>query len=155
MQILDFSDATGWLILGALLIVLEITVLQGIGFLFAGLGAICVGAILTTGMELDVINQFILFFVLTAIWTALLWKPLKNFFKGKNSGFNDMVGSTAMVYEEDLIRGKTGKVKWSGTIMKCKLDEHYNMQEKIELDTEVVITEVSQGILIVRPSSAE
>ena len=154
METLEFSHATAWLILGAFLIFLEIVVLQGIGFLFAGLGAICVGAVITAGVVEEPINQFILFFVFTAIWTALLWKPLKNFLKGKNSGFNDMVGSTAMVYGEDLISGKTGKVKWSGTIMKCKLDENYNLQDKIVPDTEVVITEVSQGILIVRPSSA-
>jgi membrane protein implicated in regulation of membrane protease activity len=153
MQILDFSHATAWLILGAILIVLEIVVLQGIGFLFAGLGAISIGAVITTGIVEKPINQFILFFVFTAIWTALLWKPLKNFIRGKDSGFNDMVGSTAVIFGDDLAKGKTGQVKWSGTIMNCKLDKNYTVEEKILTDTEVVITEISQGILIVRPSS--
>ena len=66
-----------------------------------------------------------------------------------------MVGSTAVIYGEELARGKTGKVKWSGAIMNCKLDNNYSSEDKIALDTEVVITEVSQGILIVRPSSAK
>lgn len=155
METLAFSSATAWLIIGAVLIFLEIAVVQGIGFLFAGLGAICVGAVLTTGMANELTDQFILFFVFTAIWTGLLWKPLKNFIKGKNSGYSDMVGSTAVIYGEDLARGKTGTVKWSGAIMNCKLDNNYSSEDKIALDTEVIITEVSQGILIVRPPSAE
>ena len=155
METLDFSYATNWLITGAFLIFLEIAVIQGIGFLFAGLGAISVGAVLVTGMAKEPTHQFILFFVFTAIWAGLLWKPLKNFIKGKNTGYNDMVGSTAVIYGEDLARGKTGEVKWSGAIMKCKLDTNYSLEDKIPLDTEVVITNVSQGILIVRPSSSE
>ena len=60
-----------------------------------------------------------------------------------------------VIYGEDLARGKTGEVKWSGAIMKCKLDTNYSLEDKIPLDTEVVITKVSQGILIVRPSLSE
>jgi len=155
METLNFSHGSAWLIIGALLIFLEIAFLQGIGLLFAGLGAICVGAVLTAGMTKDVTGQFIMFFVFTAIWTGLLWKPLKNFIKGKNSGYSDMVGSTAIIYGEDLARGKTGSVKWSGAIMSCKLDNNYSSGDIIALDTEVIITEVSQGILIVRPSSSD
>ncbi len=155
METLNFSHGSAWLMIGALLIFLEIAFIQGIGLLFAGLGAICVGAVLTAGMTKDVTEQFIMFFVFTAIWTGLLWKPLKNFIKGKNSGYSDMVGSTAIIYGEDLARGKTGSVKWSGTIMNCKLDNNYSSEDIIALDTEVIITEVSQGILIVRPSSSD
>ncbi len=155
METLNFSHGSAWLMIGALLIFLEIAFIQGIGLLFAGLGAICVGAVLTAGMTKDVTEQFIMFFVFTAIWTGLLWKPLKNFIKGKNSGYSDMVGSTAIIYGEDLARGKTGSVKWSGTIMNCKLDNNYSSGDIIALDTEVIITEVSQGILIVRPSSSD
>ncbi len=58
MEIQDFSHATAWLIIGALLIFLEIAVMQGIGFLFAGLGAICVGAVLTRKInKAPIINQ--------------------------------------------------------------------------------------------------
>jgi hypothetical protein len=46
-----------------------------------------------------------------------------------------------------------GKVKWSGTIMKCKFS--LETEEKVHLapGTEVTIVEVSNGILIVRPNS--
>ncbi len=155
METLDFSHGTSWLIAGAFFIFLEIAVLEGIGFLFAGLGAISVGAVLVSGRVMEPTHQFMLFFALTGVWTGLLWKPLKKFLKGKNGGYNDMVGSTAIVYGEDLAKGKTGKVKWSGTIMKCKVDTDYSLEGPIPLNTEVVITEVSQGILIVRPSSTE
>jgi membrane protein implicated in regulation of membrane protease activity len=154
METLGLSHGSAWLMIGALLIFLEIAFIQGIGLLFAGLGAICVGAILSAGMAEELTSQFIMFFIFTAIWTGLLWKPLKNFIKGKNSGYSDMVGATAIVYEEDLTRGKIGKVKWSGTIMKCKLEDDFSLQEKIALDTEVIIIKVSHGILIVRPASS-
>ncbi len=155
MEILGFSYGTIWLITGVFFIFLEIAALGGIGFLFAGLGAISVGGALVVGVDIKPTYQFILFFALTGVWTGLLWKPLKNFLKGKDAGFGDMVGSTAVVYGEDLARGKTGKVKWSGAIMNCKLDTNYSSEEALPLDTEVVIINVSQGILIVRPSSTE
>ena len=155
MEILGFSHGSAWLMIGALLIFLEIAFVQGIGLLFAGLGAICVGVLLSAGMAKELIDQFIMFFIFTAIWTALLWKPLKKFIKGKNSGYNDMVGATAIVYGEDLSKGKIGKVKWSGTIMKCKLEDDDSLQEKIALDTEVIITKVAHGILIVRPAEGK
>ncbi len=66
-----------WLIAGALLIILEIVLFPGIGFLFAGLGAISVSAGLITGWIDSLSAQFILFFLATAFWTAVLWKPLQ------------------------------------------------------------------------------
>ena len=94
---------------------------QGVGFLFAALGAISVGAFLIFGLIDDLVHQFILFFASTAFLTALFWRPLKQFIAGRASGFNDMVGSTAIVYDKPLEIGKIGQIKWSGTIMKCEL----------------------------------
>ena len=123
---------------------------QGIGFLFAALGAISVGAFLIFGLIDDLVHQFILFFAATAFWTALLWRPLKQFITGRNSGFNDMVGSTAIVYDKPLEIGKIGQVKWSGTIMKCELVAEAPGEKTIDQGSEVTITGVSKGILMVR-----
>jgi membrane protein implicated in regulation of membrane protease activity len=64
-----------------------------------------------------------------------------------------MVGSIAVVCGDPIKSGQMGKVKWSGTIMKCKFS--LETEEKVHLaaGTEVTIVEVSNGILIVRPNS--
>ncbi len=144
-----------WLIIGALLIILEMVLFPGIGFLFAGLGAISVAAGLMTGWMHSLSAQLILFFLATAFWTAILWKPLKKLMAGKESGFDDMVGSTAVVFDQSIEKGKIGKVKWSGAIMKCQLDSGAEGLEIIAPETEVIITGVSKGILIIRAKSPD
>jgi membrane protein implicated in regulation of membrane protease activity len=151
----SLNPSSIWLIAGVLLIIIEISLLSGIGFLFTGLGAITVGAALIVGWIDSPSSQFILFFLSTAFWTVVLWKPLKNFIAGKESGFDDMVGSTAVVFEQSIEKGKNGKVKWSGTIMKCQFDPEAEELETIAPETEVIITAVSKGILIIRTKSID
>ena len=144
-----------WLIAGVLLIIFEIALFPGIGFLFAGLGAISVSAGLIAGWIDSLSAQFIIFFFSTAFWTAILWKPLKKFIEEKESGFDDMVGSTAIVFGQSIEKGKMGKVKWSGTIMKCQFDPGDEGLEMIDPETEVVITGISKGILLIRTKSPD
>jgi len=140
---------------GALLLILEIILFPGIGFLCVGLGSISVGACLIAGWIDSLSAQFILFFLATAFWTAILWKPLKKFITGKETGFDDMVGSTAVVFGKSIGKGKMGKVKWSGSIMKCHFDPEAEGLEMIAPETEVIITGVSKGVLIIRSKSLD
>ena len=150
---MELSPSILWLIAGSVLIAFEVTLLPGAGLLFAGLSAICVGVALITGWIESPTVQFISFFLITGFWAAALWKPLKNFMKSPQSGFDDMVGNIAVVFGDPIKSGQMGKVKWSGTIMKCKFA--LETEEEIDLapGTEVIIVEVSNGILIVRPNS--
>ena len=61
-----------------------------------------------------------------------------------------MVGSTAVVFDQSIMKGKMGKVKWSGTIMKCQFDPEAEGLKMIDPETEVIITGVSKGILIIQ-----
>jgi len=151
----SLNPSSIWLIAGALLIVIEIILFSGIGFLFTGLGAITVGAGLVTGWIDSLSSQFILFFLSSGFWTVILWRPLKNFMAGKESGFDDMVGSTAVVFGQSIEKGKAGQVKWSGTIMKCQLDPEAKELDTIAPETEVIITAVSKGILMIRAKTID
>ena len=150
---MELSPSIIWLIAGSVLIAFEVTLLPGVGLLFAGLGAICVGVALIAGWSESVTVQFITFFLITGFWAALLWKPLKNFMKSPQSGFDDMVGSVAVVCGDPIKPGQMGEVKWSGTIMKCKFDSETEREVDLASGTEVTIVAVSNGILIVRPNS--
>ncbi|MFQ5483502.1 MAG: NfeD family protein, partial [Nitrospinaceae bacterium] len=148
-MLFDIPLSSIWLFFGVLLIFLEVFLMPGMGMIFAGLGAVTVGGILLTGWIDSASSQFILFFLATGVWAILLWKPLKKFIEGKDSGFDDMIGGTAVVYGAALENGKTGQVKWSGTIMKCNLHATTDGPQIIEPGEEVTIKEVSKGILIV------
>lgn len=147
---LGMSLSSIWLLAGALLLIVELALVPGIGFLFAGLGAISVGAVLIAGWIDDLSAQLIVFFLATGFWTAILWKPLKSFIAGKGSGFDDMVGGTAIVFGRPIEKGKMGEVKWSGAIMKCQFDPVAEGLATVDPETEVIITGVSKGILIIR-----
>ncbi len=149
-SLLGMNPSSVWLLIGAVLIIVELALVPGIGFLFAGLGAISVGAVYIAGGIDSLSGQFILFFLATAFWTAILWKPLKSFIAGKGSGFDDMVGGTAIVFGRPIEKGKMGEVKWSGAVMKCQFDPVAEGPATVDPETEVIITGVSKGILIIR-----
>jgi len=150
---MELSPSIIWLLAGSILIAFEVTILSGVGLLFAGLSAICVGVALITGWIESPTVQFITFFLITGLWAAALWRPLKNFMKSPQSGIDDMVGSVAVVCGDPIKPGQMGEVKWSGTIMKCKFDSETDRKVYLASGTEVTIVEVSNGILIVRPNS--
>lgn len=137
-----------WLIAGGIMIVLEFMVLPGVGFLFAGLGAITVGALLQAGLIKEDIWQWVIFLASTLLWLLILWKPLKNFKTSRHEQpFSDMVGRKAVLMT-NLEPGQTGRARWSGTIMNAKLDE--SQQTGLIEGAEVVVTEVKGNVLIVK-----
>ncbi len=138
-----------WLIIGALLLALEAFGASGVGFLFAGLGAITAGLAAQAGMAVTIWAQLAWFFGATSLWALLLWKPMKNFSQQK-SGYQNMVGGEAIVLAPGLMKGQSGKVRWSGTIMEARLLAEATV-EKLEPDTVVIIREVQGNTLIVSP----
>lgn len=143
-----------WLIAGAFFMGLEAFGVSGIGFLFAGLAAITTGIIIESaavGTEAYV-AQFAWFFGCTALWGALLWKPLRKFQKGRKAsdGYHNMIGDVAIVSESGIKKGEAGQAHWSGTIMRAQLSSHC-ATEALPTGSKVKIVDVKGATLIVEP----
>ena len=138
-----------WLIAGAVLVIFEFMLFSGVGFLFAGLAALTVGALGEANILNDLIWQWVVFFIATLAWTLILWKPLKYYkLNHQHSTFSDVVGKKAVLITP-LAPGQIGQARWSGTIMNAKLDA--SVKDIItQADTEVLITAVEGNVLIVK-----
>lgn len=137
-----------WLVLGIIFIIIEVFAIPGIGFLFAGLGAITLGALLTFDLMFASgwTEHIAYFFFFTTVWAVILWVPLKNTLKNKNGeGYSNIVGTSAEV-TEDLISGKIGQVKWSGARMRARIIASSD-EEKIPKGETVWVHENKGGIL--------
>lgn len=155
MDAFDLPVGYLWLIAGAILMALEAFGAPGIGLLFGGLAALVVGMLMQLDLlpASDFVLQFGLWFGLTAILALLLWKPLQRWRTqpgGTDAGFNNIVGDLAVVCDGELVRGSTGHVRWSGTIMLAEIDPIADAV-RIEDGGKVEITQVKGNTLFVRP----
>lgn len=152
METMDINQiALIWLFLSAVFFVLEVSLVPGIGFLFAGFAAMTVGGLLNFGVidSESYFSQFAYFFGLIFAWAAILWYPIKNF-RNKNKGedFQNVIGDSAIILDKDLTKGSKGKVKWSGTIMKARLYDD-DAKDKINKDEEVYVKDIKGNVLTV------
>lgn len=139
-----------WYIGSILLFALEALAVPGIGFFFAAIGAFLLAVLLQIGgvPANDLIAQGGIFFVLTAISAAVLWKPLKNMRIGKGHAVhNDMVGRFATVDGKELVKGSKGSALWSGAIMNARLADNASIASAT-VGTELKIVEVQGSTLI-------
>jgi membrane protein implicated in regulation of membrane protease activity len=138
-----------WIALGFILILLEISVLPGIGLLFAGLGAISTNVLLEFNLiQHNWLLEIISFAVLSGVWAALLWVPLKRSSrKTLNQSYNNIIGSTAYIHDGELKPDQIGSVKWSGVVMKAKLAEGENTL--LQEGQAVTIVAIKENILYV------
>lgn len=121
-----FSVSALWLLAGAVMLALEAFGLPGIGFLFAGLGAILVGVAIEAGMvgAASYIAQFAVFFAFTSIFAVLLWKKIKAWRMNPGAEtYQNMVGDSAVIALSGLQKGARGQVRWSGTLMSAEIDD--------------------------------
>jgi membrane protein implicated in regulation of membrane protease activity len=87
------------------------------------------------------------FFLLTGVWAALLWKPFRKFRQGKKA-YHNIVGTHATVESGGLVKGKTGKVKWSGAPMAARISETSDAQS-VAADAEVWVHALENSVLVV------
>ena len=140
-----------WLALGATLLALEAFGASGIGFLFAGLGAIVAAIFAHLGWAETFLSQTSAFFLATVFWAVILWMPMQKLKvqKGAEStDFNNMIGDEATVSQGGLAANITGKVRWSGTTMSAKLLAGSVPQAE---GATVIIKQVKGTVLTVAP----
>lgn len=143
-----------WLLVGVVCLLIEAFGFPGTGLMFAGLGALTSGSLLYFSLllESDTQTQFIVFFVATAAWAALLWKPIQKLrLSDKSQGYNNMIGDIAYVGSDGLTRHK-GEVTWSGTIMRARLADNAGV-DHLDAGTAVEIVAVAGATLMVKPTA--
>lgn len=137
-----------WLLSGALFLALEAFGAPGIGFLFAGLGAILTGLL----VELDIIHaadyvmQFAAFFINSSLLAVILWKKVKQFraTSGAPGHYSNIIGDDALTVTP--VTDKSGTVRWSGTLMEART----HAADTIAPDTTVTIIAINGNVLTVR-----
>ena len=140
-----------WLVVSAVFFMLEVSLVPGIGFFFAGLAAITVGGMINFGHieSAAYFEQFAYFFGLIFAWAAVLWYPLKKFHKNsENNDFQNVIGDSAIVESNVLDKKKAGNVKWSGTITKARLYQE-DEKDSVNKGDEVFVKEVKGNVLTV------
>ncbi len=112
-----------WLVAGALMLLVEALGIPGVGFLFAGIGAVGVGTLISGGAlgEDAFVAQVCAWFVLTFLAAALLFKPLQRFRSRQREAYHSMLGTTASVVAPGLLPDSEGQARWSGTVMRARL----------------------------------
>jgi membrane protein implicated in regulation of membrane protease activity len=143
----DLNQVELLVLVGMTTIVIEMFFMPGLGFLFFGMGSLTVAGIIYYCPSL-IDYQYIFIAILSCVWFALLWKPLKHYMhkqKASNHIF-DIIGSKVKVIESDILPGGMGKVAWSGTIMNARLSN--NIDEKATLGSSWKVMAVEGNILV-------
>jgi membrane protein implicated in regulation of membrane protease activity len=143
-----------WLIVGALCLAAEAFGVPGVGFLFAGLSAVVVGALVhfdLIGMDHYTV-QVGVFFATSALLALVLWKKLKAWRTNPRAGaeFHNIVGDGATAGKGGLVKGRTGQASWSGTTMMAILADNVSVERVAEGEL-LEIVAVKGNKLIVAP----
>jgi membrane protein implicated in regulation of membrane protease activity len=143
-----------WFIIGIILIGLEVFLGFTIILLFSGMAAFILGNLIFFN-KIDPTNiwgQISIFFTITMMLSAILWKPLKRGVfsrKPKAELFNNIIGQEAVVIEKPLKKNEEGIIKWSGTFIKARLLSSEKIEE-LEVGQIVTIVEVIGNVFIVK-----
>lgn len=144
-----------WFILAICLICVEIFVGFTIVATIFSISAITLGCLVyffPTAFS-SYITQLASYCAAVSFWGLVLWKPLKLLLKKykKNEEYTNIIGQQGEVIDKDLITGKVGKIKWSGTQVKAMIDDsHQDKYKKIEVGSIVTITNIKNNIFIVK-----
>lgn len=140
-----------WMLVGAAFIALEAFGISGIGFFFAGLGALTLGGLMSFNVIYpeSIYSQLSWFMGFSIIWTILLWKPLKKIMSSsEKDSFSNIIGTRGTVSGAPLQKGSVGRVRWSGTTMKAQVVSSAKV-DTIDAGTDVWIHGIEGNMLLV------
>lgn len=140
-----------WIALGFILLAAEVLLFgfTTIIFLFAGLGAVLTGLLMSFGVLPETwIAGTASFGIVTGISSVVLWKPMM-LMQGKSATkqkiVSDFVG-LKFVLMEDISRTAPGNYRYSGVNWRVEIDSSSDI-EAITKGTRVVVVAVQVGLL--------
>lgn len=144
-----------WLVIGFVMLAIEVVTGFTTGvFLFAGLGALTTGVLMSINMLPETwIVGLSCTGIGTGIITALLWMPLKKLQDNRPVGkdnSSDLVGYEFVV-ESDISSVKPGFANYSGISWKVEIDKDAGV-DTIEAGQRVSVSSVEVGVFKVKLS---
>ena len=148
-------QAEFWLLFGFTMLVIEVITGFTTGvFLFAGLGALTTGALMSFGVLPETwIAGVSCTGISSGIITSLLWKPLKNLQGDRpteKDNSSDLIGHEFVV-ESDIAVNKPGSTNYSGISWKVEIDKDAGI-DSIEAGQRVSVSSVEVGVFKVKLS---
>lgn len=145
-----------WITLGFLLLVSEALIFgfSIIIFLFAGIGALVTGLLMSAGILPETwIAGVASFGISTGIVSVLLWKPMSKLQDNNaptRSHSSDLIGYE-FVLQHDISLVNTGNHRYSGVDWKIELDTATGV-ESLSAGQRVAVVSVDAGIFRVKPA---
>ena len=137
-----------WLVIGFVMLSIEVVTGFTTGvFLFAGLGALTTGVLMSLGVLPETwVAGVSSTGISTGIITALLWRTLKNLQGNRprqKDNSSDLIGHS-FVLEGDIAMDSPGSTHYSGITWKVEIDNDAGV-DNIDAGQRVVVTSVEVG----------
>lgn len=148
-------QAEFWLVMGFALLAAEVVTGFTVGvFLFAGMGALVTGGLMSFGVLAETwVAGISCTGISTGVITAVLWKPLKNLQGDRPIGkdnSSDLIGHTFVV-DSDISVTKPGSTNYSGISWKVEIDQNAGV-DTIDAGQSVMVSSVEVGVFKVKLS---
>ncbi len=146
-------QAEFWLMFGFAMLAIEVVTGFTTGvFLFAGLGALTTGVLMSSGLLPETwIAGISCTGISSGIITLLLWRPLKNLQGNRateKDNSSDLVGHEFVV-ESDISVNKPGSTNYSGISWKVEIDKDAGINT-IQAGQRVSVSSVEVGVFKVK-----
>lgn len=155
-MIIDYitsHQAEFWMVMGFALLAAEVLTGFTVGvFLFAGIGALVTGGLMSFGVLAESwVAGISCTGISTGVITALLWKPLKNLQGDRpieKDNSSDLIGHT-FVIENEVTMTNPGNTQYSGVSWRVEIDKDAGV-DVIEAGKQVTVSSVEVGVFKVK-----